>query len=326
MFTGLELDRLIVLSESRFDMRLFETRVFVVILVFSIIAGLNTAFAPYIYYWFRQTGYSAVEYGAFSILETGFWYLLNSVLFFSVLYVTCGGPLLNRIARVLTSLILGSVVGHWIGGSLGAIVSMIQFGEVASYAWIYPLYSLPTYAIGQVLVGFAVLALSDMSIRWRGVLANQERSTRPSGVVVLAVLYIVFALLNVLAIPLLATYPAYSGTSYAAFVIMAVFFFLVVSGQLVLAFGLYRGKKWGWILAVISSASSSLIDISVLGASLIDGRFFSAQLLTSSLFVGLLVSLAILFYLLSSRVRQFFGFVNPIEPSQDRPAEIKPQQ
>ena len=99
------------MSESRFDTRLLETRVFGVILVFSTIAGLNTAFAPYVFYWFRQTGYSEVEYGAFNILETGFLYLLNSVLFFIVLYVTCGGPLLNRIARVLTSLVLGSIVG-----------------------------------------------------------------------------------------------------------------------------------------------------------------------------------------------------------------------
>jgi hypothetical protein len=313
------------LSESRFDTRLFETRVFVVILVFSIIAGLNTAFAPYIYYWFRQTGYSAVEYGAFNILETGFWYLLNSVLFFIVLYVTCGGPLLNRIARVLTSLVLGSVIGHWIGGSIGAIVSMIQLGEVASYAWIYPLYSLPTYAVGQVLIGFAVLALSDMNVRWRGALAIQEQSTRPGGVVVLAVLYAIFALLDVLAIPLLAAYPAYSGTSYAAFAIMAVFFGLVVSGQLVLAFGLYYGKKWGWILAVISSASSSLINISTLSALLINGAFINTQLLTFSLSVGLLVSLAVLLYLLSLRVRQFFGFVNPIEPFQDISTEGKSQ-
>lgn len=296
-----------------------------VILVFSTIAGLNTAFAPYVFYWFRQSGYSEVEYGAFNILETGFLYLLNSVLFFIVLYVTCGGPLLNRIARVLTSLVLGSIVGYWIGGSIGAIVSMIQFGEVALYAWIYPLLSLPTYAVGQMLIGFAVLALSDISIRWKDALTIQEQSTRPGGMVVLAVLYVVFALLNVLAIPLLAAYPASSGTSYAAFAIMAVFFGLVFSGQLVLAFGLYYGKKWGWILAVISSASSSLINISVLSALLINGAFINAQLLTSSLFVGLLVSLAILFYLLSLRVRQFFGFVNPTEPSQDRLTESKPQ-
>jgi hypothetical protein len=107
--------------------------------------------------------------------------------------------------------------------------------------------------------------------------------------------------------------------------ILAFFFGLVVSGQLVLAFGLYYGKKWGWILAVISSASISLISISALGASLINGEFINAQLWTLGLILGLLVSLTILFYLLSLKVRQFFGFVNPVEQPQGEPTEDKPQ-
>jgi hypothetical protein len=125
----------------------------------------------------------------------------------------------------------------------------------------------------------------------------------------------------------LAVYTAYAGTiSHTAFIIiLAVFFGLVVSGQLVLALGLYYGKKWGWILAVISSASSFLMNISALSASLINGEFINAQLWTLGLILGLLVSLTILFYLLSSEVRQFFGFVNPAEQPQDKPTKDKPQ-
>ena len=289
---------------------------------------MNTAFATYIDYWLLQAGYSVADIGTFGILEAGLGYLLSSVLFVVVLYVTCGGPLLNRIARVLTSLVLGSTIWYWIGGSIGAIVATTQPGETASIAWSYPLLSLPTFAVGQMLIGFAVLALSDINTKWRAALPIQElQSRRPAGLVLLAVFYVIFALLDALAIPLLAVYSAYAGTtSHTAFIIiLAVFFGLVVSGQLVLALGLYNGKKWGWILAVISSASSSLISFSALGASLINGEFINAQLWTLGLILGLLVSLLILFYLLSLEVRQFFGFVNPIEQPPDEPTEDKPQ-
>jgi hypothetical protein len=315
------------LSEPRFDTRLFETKVFAVVLVFSIIAGVNAVVARYIIYWFAQAGYSAADIGTFSILETGLAYLLSSVLFIVVLHVTCGGPLLNRIARVLTSLVLGSVVGYWIGGSIGAIVTSTQLGITASIAWSDPLFLLPTFAVGQMLIGFAVLALSDINTKWRAALPIQElQGRRPGGLVLLTVLYVIFALLDALAIPFLALYSAYTGTSHTAFIIiLAVFFGLVVSGQLVLAFGLYYGKKWGWILTVISSASSFLMSISALSASLINGEFINAQLWTLGLILGLLVSLLILFYLLSLEVRQFFGFVNPVEHPQDEPTEDKPQ-
>jgi hypothetical protein len=315
------------LSESRFDTRLFEARVFVVVLVFSIIAGVNTGLVPYINYWLIRAGHSAVDFATFNILETELRYLLSPVLFIIVLYVTCGGPLLNRIASVLTSLVLGSLIGYWIGG-FGAFVSMSQLGEAISNAWTFPLGSLPEYAVGQVLVGFAVLAISDINIKWRAALAIQEHpSRRPGGLVLLAVFYVIFAILDALAIPLLAAYSALAGiTSHAALIIiLAVSFGLIVSGQLVLAFGLYSGKKWGWILAVISSASTSLIIISALGALLISGGFVNTQLLTLSLFIGLPISLTLLDYLLSLKVRQFFGFVNPIEQTQDRLAEGNPQ-
>lgn len=289
---------------------------------------MNTAFATYIDYWLLQAGYSVADIGTFGILEAGLGYLLSSVLFVVALYVTCGGPLLNRIARVLTSLVLGSTIGYWIGGSVGAIVATAQPGETASIAWSYPLLSLPTFAVGQMLIGFAVPALSDINTKWRAALPIQElQSRRPAGLVLLAVFYVIFALLDALAIPLLAVYSAYACTTShtALIIILAVFFGLVVSGQLVLALGLYNGKKWGWILAVISSASSSLISFSALGASLINGEFISAQLWTLGLILGLLVSLLILFYLLSLEVRQFFGFVNPLEQPQDEPTEDKPQ-
>lgn len=66
-------------------------------------------------------------------------------------------------------------------------------------------------------------------------------------------------------------------------------------------------------------------SISALGASLINGEFINAQLWTLGLIIWLLVSLTILLYLLSLEVRQFFGFVNPVEQPQDEPTEDKPQ-
>jgi hypothetical protein len=92
-----------------------------------------------------------------------------------------------------------------------------------------------------------------------------------------------------------------------------------IIGQLVLALGLYRGRKWAWILALISSATGVLIDASGIAIFLASGLSASVGglLIVTGLFAGFLISLAILSYLMSASVRRFFGFASQIEQQQD---------
>lgn len=297
--------------------RLIETRVFAVVMVFSIVSGVNAAFTPYLPILFHDRfGLSVVEFGIFGILLNSLQYLFSPVLFFVVLYVTCGGPLLNRIASVLMSLVFGSLVGYPIGSFIGSVVVAIQVGQPG--ALYYPISYLPQHVVAQILMGFAVLAFSDINIRWKSALPVEEvQKRRPEGVTLLAALYVIFALLNTVALPVLVLYPSVAGSLlHAGLVLIAlgVVCGLIIAGQLVIAAGLYYGKKWGWIIAVISSASSLIIDACALVAMLVLGGFLGALMLMFGSFVGFVISLAILLYLLSAEVRRFFGFANP--PSQ----------
>ncbi len=306
---------------SAVDTRLIETRVFVVILVFSVVSGLNSAFAPYLsLLLYERLGFSGVELGFFSILMSCLQFLVSPLLFFVVLYVTCGGPLMNRISSVLMSLVFGSLVGYPIGSLIGSVVVAVEFGRVG--ALYFPLSSLPQHVVGQTMMGFAVLAFSDILLRWRGALPVEEfQRRRPGGVTLLAALYVVFALVNTVVAPVLALYPSVAvSMPRAAFAIIAlgVVFGLVTAGQLVVAAGLYFGRKWGWIAAVVSSASSLLMDVYVFGAMVVYGGFTVVPVLMLGTFVGFIINLAVLLYLLGVEVRKFFGFVNPPSQVQDK--------
>lgn len=305
------------------DTRLIETRVFSVIMVFSIFSGLNAAFVPFLsFILYDKFGFSSVEVGFVGILLNSLQYLLSPILFFVVLYVMCGGPLLNRIASVLTSLVFGSLVGYAIGSFIGSILAGIQVGQPR--ALYFPLQYLPQHVVAQTLMGFAVLAFSDVNMRWRSALAVDELPRkRPEGVTLLAAFYVVFALLNLVAVPVRALYPSILGSfPLVGLIVLAlsIVFVLVVAGQLIVAYGLYHGKKWGWIIALISSTSSLMIDIYALIALLVLGGFGGTLMLMLLVSFGFMVSLAVLLYLLSTEVRKFFGFVNPPSQVQDKSA------
>jgi len=307
--------------------RLIEARVFAVVVVFSIVSGLTSAFAPFLYgFLIQRVGLSAVDFGVVAILMSSLQYLLSPVLFFVVLYITCGGPLLNRIASVLMSLVFGSLVGYLIGGSIGSLAEGILMGQPAlmfssvSFLW--------QQVVGQTLFGFAVLALSDINIRWKSALpADALLKTRPGGVTLLVAYYVIFASVDTVAMPVLAIYSSFYVTPGAtlSIIILGVVFGPIIAGQLVIAAGLYYGRKWGWIVAVISSASSLVISCYALAGMVASGAVGTSAgtpvlTLTLAVFIaGFIVSLIVLLDLLRIDVRKFFGFVNPPSQVQDKP-------
>ncbi len=300
--------------------KLIETRVFVVILVFSAVSGLNSAVAPYLsLFLYEIFGFSAAELGFFMILMSCLQFLISPILFFVVLYVTCGGPLLNRIASVLMSLIFGSLVGYLIGGFIGSVVVASQLGRLS--ALLLPLSSLPQHLVSQTLTGFAVLAFSDINLKWRSALPVEElHKRRPLGVTLLAALYVIFSLLNTVVAPVWALFPSFAvSMPHGAFtiIVIGVVFGLVVLGQLVVAAGLYYGRKWGWFAAVVSCATSLVMDVYAFGAVVMFGGFTFVLLLALASFVGFIISLVVLVYLLSVGVRRFFGLVNPASEVED---------
>jgi len=247
---------------------------------------------------------------------------IDPVLFFIVLYRYCGGPLLHRIARVLISIILASLLGFWIGSLAMAGVLALLFSPeelVANFFFLSQLISiLPTIVISQLLGAFAVLAFSDLVPKWKNALQIHDfQSKRPVGIVVLAALYMIFALLNALALPVIALWGSLGGVADISLVASLVAVGFLVFGQIVLSIGLYLGKKWAWVLALISTGSALLIEVTALGVLLVletQGTVAAPWLLVG-LFFGSFISLIIVAYLLTSTVRKFFGLANPISTS-----------
>lgn len=275
---------------------------------------MNTALAPYLSIFLVDAfGFSLMEYGFFGVLLSSLHYLITPILFFVVLYMVCGGPLLDRIASVLISFVFGSLMGYAIGSTIGSVVVAVTLGQI--YSSYYPLLHLPQHVVAQTLLGFAVLALSDAHMRWtRALPVEESEKSRPTGVTLLAAFYVVLALLNMVVVPLLATRSVDIGSfPHAALVLVAlgVAYGLVIAGQFAVGVGLYYGKRWGWITAVISSSSSLVIDICALGGMIVLGSYAHSPTLALGLFVGLIGSLVVLLYLLSINVREFFAFINP---------------
>jgi hypothetical protein len=264
---------------------------------------------------------SEVDIGAASLLFSVVGFIIDPLIFFIVLYRYCGGQLLNRMARVLISIVLGSLLGLWIGNlAIAGLVTVLSSADEASanFFFLSQLSYLPIQVIFQLLEVFAVLAFSDLVAKWRDTLPRNELQGRtPGGIVLLAAIYAVFALLNVLVLPVSTLWSALwdmATNSIFSMVTFAVVGILTL-GQFVLAIGLYTGKKWAWVLAVVSTGSTFLIDVTSLGVllALESHGTVTAFWLLIGLFFSSLISLAIFVYMLSITVRKFFGLINSIE-------------
>lgn len=303
-----------VLTETRLDDRLFDKRVFIVVFIFTFVSAIIGVQRYLPFLLSHQTSY--VDIAAASQLFYFVGFIIDPLLFFIVLYRYCGGELLNRMARVLISIVLASLLGLWIGNlALAGAVTVFSSAEeaAANFFFLSPISSLPIQVIFKLLEVFAVLAFSDLVPKWKRTLpANELQGKTPGGIVFLATVYVVFALLNMLVLPVSVLWG--SADSIVLIVPLAVGLGILTVGQFVLAIGLYSGKKWAWVLAVVSTGSTLLIDVSILGVFLaLESHGAAAPWLLVGLFFGSLISLVIVVYLLKATVRKFFGLVNLIE-------------
>lgn len=309
------------LVNTDFGGELFDSKVFAVTFVFSFVEGFQSFLSSYLYLFLSRMGYTTAEM-SLSFMMLGFlFYIFNPILFFIVLYLMCGGKVLPRIASILISLIFGSLLGFWLGCLCSAPVLESQFTETASGTLLNIAVGLPFIPFGKMIFGFAVLMFSEMNSNWKAVLPMEKlQSRRPFGVLVLSALYVIVGLLNTFALPISVLYPFLLEFSLEKWLLLVVFvstFVLGIVGQLLVAYGLYHGKKWGWVPALISSASGLLVQITLLLIALVFGGFKEAPWIIPGSLIGLVISLIVLFYLLSLETRKYFGFVNPPQPSTE---------
>ena len=297
------------MSATRFNLRLIDTKVFLITLVFSLFGGFYEPFIQSITSIYPKLGYSIVEMSAVLTIWGFNIFLLTSIPYFAALYSVCRKRFMGNVAGIIFSLITGSVVGRWIGGILGLPLSVSA-----------PPY-LSLFNMLAVLLGaFGACSTAYISEKWKTLLSRANAGDRPLGVTFVAVIYVISGILLSILMGLLFGYGA-GGSILSlvgnALILVGIFVFVIIMFALyiVIAIGLYRGRMWAWAVTFASTLVGifSSLNAIVLN-SVFDRLLFDAWLVLKILV--LVLGAAILVYLLQPHVRVYFGVVNP-EPDTE---------
>jgi uncharacterized membrane protein (DUF2068 family) len=82
--------------------------------------------------------------------------------------------------------------------------------------------------------------------------------------------------------------------------------------SLIVAYGLFKGKRWAWSIAVVLSAIGIAINV----VSLVTGSMAAM----AGTLVGIAINAIVLYYLSQRNVRQYFGKTNRALPSTTKGA------
>jgi len=303
------------MSERAASLKIIESRILLVMLVFSFISGFQALFRIHLYLILGDLGYSVREISLIYSSLNHALYIINPILLFIVLFFTCNKDLLMKIASSIISLILGSLVGYWLGALCATATLTISYPEIwASSLSIlsHSLYSASTY---NMLIGFAAVASAAIIARWKASLLKSNLILeKPSGIVVLSAIYIIFGVLITFIFPLILLYPLLADIFFTKLFLAIILVLVLTLGglsQIVIGIGLYMGRKWGWIPAFISVVTSILVSIQELTLY----KYFG-MLGVSILAIALFLSVIIAVYLLQPHVRSHFGLVNPPTSSE----------
>lgn len=224
-----------------------------------------------------------------------------------VLYVKCAGPLLNRIATVIITIVIAATFGNVLGGLISGLVTRALLAESSGGSIAYSVGNLAPSTVSTIFFVFAVLAFSEITPKWNSALPMKElQSRRPTGIAVLAVFYVIAAALSTVFLPLTLAAPGPSALVTTIYILSSG---LIIAGQIALAVGLYFGKKWAWVVTLISASGGISLDLAYFAIYVLQP--WPLVLISLVAIIAFLITLVILWYLLILRVRRFFGMVNP---------------
>lgn len=304
--------------ESSAVSKIFELKVFIAMFVFNFTGAFYYMVNSFLPLFIQDLGFRVSDIYLIDVFFEALLYVFNPILFFVIFYFIYRGEMfLNRIASTLISLVLGAIIGYWLGGfaAVPLLVGAGQELETLLSSFVSAItYNLP-FAPSSILLGFGALAFADINRKWKNALAIEKSEVqRPVGMAVLSIVYVVFGVFTAAVTPLLLSYQVLLQI-YARNIMLAtmlIFVFAIIGfGQILIGVGLYYREKWGWFSAFISSVTI----VSILAAHLVVyDRIANWAVL--SLVLGLAVGVVVLIYLLGSNVRECFGLVNPTSGQQ----------
>ena len=293
-------------------MQVFEGKAFLLIFLFSfekIVLKYFSVFLPL----FVD---SATKMSIFHMILNGYSFLINSVLFFIVLYYFCGKILPEKPASTIISLFVGAFVGTLVGGLTASfLLTAIEPKNFSFISGLSLLLGEMQYGIVST-VSFALVAICSawLVTRWDEMLfqAGFERSMdKPFEIVFVSILYIIFGILALCLLPLIPMM-SYVSTDLSIIVSVIPLFLIDALGQLAIGFGIYNGKRWGWLAAFIGALIGigfNIHTLTIYSLSFPLTNFLNLTFLVTA--IALILNLLVLAFLLSSNSRHYCRIINP---------------
>jgi len=295
-------------------MGILNNRVFLLILIFSF-AG--TLMNHYVIIFLPILMKPAYIMGAFIMILYAYLFLLNFALFFAAFYHWCGKIIQEEPASTIISLILGGFAGTWAGG-LAATLLLIELTP-ETFTFIDGLSRLPS-AMQQNLISNVVLAVAAMlsswfALKWDEKLAEtgfQAGAQPPIDIALVSALYLVYGILSLCILPLVGIVLSITDMEWSLPLFAALTPLILVNtgAQIAIAMGLYRGKRWGWILAFTAALVGICIQINLAIV------YFKHLELFASAIIALALDVMTVMLLLTRNSRQHCRIVNPTKTSQ----------
>ena len=296
--------------ENKVDLDLIEPRALILATMFSFIWGFKKPldqFAPLLLHKLYKYGMSEVAAIAFYLNEI--WYI-QVVILFAIFFYICGQSIINRIGSTIVSTIIGDAVGFWIGYFTFAGL-IIGTGLIEEWNPLISVNSaLAQGVISLLFIEFAAIACAYVVEEWDrrleqiGFLSNNIK--KPATVYIATIIY---AVLGVLLLVFSFIFVIY-GRPFNEFIRLAPFILfdllLRAGASIIVSYGLYVGKRWGWLIAFITSVLGTIATINLLMFYLVNALGTSALIAS----MALLLNLTLIVCLLSVSCRRYFRFLN----------------
>lgn len=299
--------------EGKFELKIFESRVFLLMLTLGIAETSILSVQTNLIYFLPNSLYQEAS----SILSAEYGYLFQPILVFIVFYFLLGRNFPEKIGSTVISLLIGSIVGRSIGGfAVSWILSLVKSEISFASALFQFVNQLGPGVQTDVMIAFAAVAAYwlvrrfDEKLLEPGIGWNRQR---PHGITAATVIYIVFGVLTLAALPFILFATVFQSFSNLSLLAGTVILFVIVGIiQLMIARGVFMGRRWGWVAAFIVSLVSLAEDVTllVIGASVTATHDLTFWILTGGTAFSLVLSLPILGLLLNSHSRIYCRIVN----------------
>lgn len=287
----------------KYNLKIISAKVLLITLIFCAIGGFYETFTPTLHLILHDLDYTVVEISFITYILSVLVFIIDSALFFVILYSICRRNFMENIANITISLIIGTALGYWIGGLLGLLMASPRF-----------LTSPSIFIIGILLAEFGACSAAYLNIKWNHAVPKPSMaSKRPLGVVLISVLYVILSLLSTfLTIMLLGLSSIGFEVLFNKILLFAPLIALlsILSiAYLFIAHGFYEGRRWAWFAVFAFTLIGMLLSVNQLILAFYFYIFFILR------FLVLLIDTFIFIYLLQPGVRIYFGVTNPISES-----------